>query len=386
VASSAPVRRTQLRVAVVGASLARTCGVRDHATLLAGALAEEGISCSIHWLQRTETSPRGTVSEMRAWTRGLSRELERSRPDAVLLHYSVFSYSYKGVPVFVPALMSAVRSTGAPVVSVLHELVYRWNYNGIRGKVWALTQRALLIEVMRTSAAVLVTAEPRVSWLQTRRWLPKRPVLLAPVFSNLPRSLAVPPAQDEQPVVGLFGYAYQGAAVALVLDALQALRREGVDARLELLGAPGSESAAGEMWLAGARERGLAQALSFSGALPAQELADALASCEVMLFADTGGPTSRKGTLAGSLASGRPVVALDGPQTWRMPVETGALRIANPTAEDVAATLAELLADRDAREALGARGRSFAESDMGLARTAEAVTRTIEKLLDGKVE
>ena len=38
--------------AVVGVSQAATCGVRDHAMLLAEALTEEGVSCSMHWLGR----------------------------------------------------------------------------------------------------------------------------------------------------------------------------------------------------------------------------------------------------------------------------------------------------------------------------------------------
>jgi glycosyltransferase involved in cell wall biosynthesis len=114
------------------------------------------------------------------------------------------------------------------------------------------------------------------------------------------------------------------------------------------------------------------QALSFSGRLPAQDLSDALADCDVLLFADAVGPTSRKGSLAGSLASGRPVVALDGPQTWSELRDAGAVCIAEPTARGLADALSELLASGPAREGQGARGRSFAESRMSLAGAARA--------------
>jgi glycosyltransferase involved in cell wall biosynthesis len=181
------------------------------------------------------------------------------------------------------------------------------------------------------------------------------------------------------PVVGLFGYSYQGAAVSLILDALRELRERGVAAHLELLGAPGRSSSAGEAWLAGARTRALSDALSFSGALHAQALSDELAACDVLLFADAAGPSSRKGSRAGSLASGTPVVAIDGPQSWPELVHADALRVVEPTATALAEALAALLGDRRERESLGARGRSFAAHEMGVARTAEAVRALMDE-------
>ena len=103
-----------LRVAVVGMSAQSPCGMRDHATLLAGALEGEGISCSMHWLAREQRGLRAARSELRRWRAQLTGELAQRRPDAVLLHYSVFSYSHRGVPVFVHPVLSAVAATGAP--------------------------------------------------------------------------------------------------------------------------------------------------------------------------------------------------------------------------------------------------------------------------------
>ena len=71
---------------------------------------------------------------------------------------------------------------------------------------------------------------------------------------------------------------------------------EGTGLQLRLLGAPGRSSPAGERWLAEADVRGLADALWFSGALPAQELSDALAACSVLICPDRSGPSSRKGS------------------------------------------------------------------------------------------
>lgn len=359
-----------------------TCGARDHALLLAEGLRREEVSCSLHWLNRREESLRGAGAEIRTWGRALAGELAREQPDAILLHYSVFAYSHRGLPLFVAPVLAVLRRSGIPVVSVLHEYVYPWRHGGTRGKVWALTQRALLIDVMRSSSGVLLTTDFRARWLALRPWLARRPAAVAPVFSNLPPPAGGPSAERAQPVIGLFGYSYQGAALSLVLDAIVLLAGRGVAPRLALLGAPGRGSPVAGTWAREARARGIEHALEFSDTLPAQDLSNALAACDLLLFVDAAGPSSRKGTLAASLASGRPVLAIDGPRRWLELVWAEAASIVQPTAPALADAIQELLDDDAARETLGARGRAFAEERMGVARTAEAV----KGLLDGVVE
>jgi glycosyltransferase involved in cell wall biosynthesis len=393
----------ETRVAVVGMSASPTCGARDHALLLAEGLSREAVVCSLHWLDRRERSVRGGGAEIRAWGRALGGELARERPDAILLHYSVFAFSHRGLPLFVAPVLAALRRSGVPVVTVLHEYAYPWRHGGLRGKVWAITQRALLIDVMRSSAAVLLTADFRARWLESRPWLPRRPAAFAPVFSNLPPPAGGPSAggpsaglpagpsdpsgplldrtdlpsvsesQRAQLVIGLFGYSYQGAALSLVLDGIVLLAQRGVAPRLMLLGAPGRTSPVAATWLREARTRGIEHALEFSDTLPAQDLSNALAACDLLLFVDAVGPSSRKGTLAASLASGRPVLAIDGPRRWLELVWGEAALVVESTAPALADAIQQLLRDATSREALGARGRVFATERMGVARTAEAV-------------
>jgi hypothetical protein len=370
-----------LRVAVAGVSESATCGMRAHAELLADALGHEQVDCELHWMRRSGQSPAAARAEFRAWTEQLRGELARERPDAVLLHYSVFSYSYRGLPVFVPATISALRAAGVPLVTFMHEFVYPWRRGGARGTAWAISQRAALIDVARRSASLVVTTPTGASWVGSRRWLAARSPALAPVFSNLPApGIGVPP---EAGTLGLFGYAYEGADAMLVLEALRILRARGLTARLRLLGAPGPDSAAAERWRQGARERGLHDLLSFSGVLAAQELSDALARCEVLLHPEPSGPTSRKGTLAASLASGRPVVALDGPRAWQELLDAGAASVVAPTAAALAEGVARLLSDEREREALGARGGAFARDSMGVSRSAAVVARMLREAAAG---
>lgn len=382
--TAAPDGAPQLRAAVVGMSEGATCGARDHAALLASALPQEDVSCTMHWLERTQDSPRAAFSEIGAWTRQLAGELAAREPDAVLLHYSAFSYAHRGVPLFVRPVLSALRGSRVPVVTILHEYAYPWRAGDWRGNVWALTQRAALIDVIGASSAAVVTADFRVAWLASRPWLPKRPIVVAPVFSNLPSPNRAQTHERDGRVIGLFGYSYESAAVSLVIDALATLLERGLEVQLRLLGAPGRTSAAGEAWQAAAEAAGASQALSFTGVLSAQDLSNALASCDGLVFADSPGPTSRKGTLAASLASGRPVVAIDGPRTWPELTDAQAAHVVEPSAQALADGLQRVLSVEAFREALGVRGRAFAEQRMGVARTAEVVAELIGQVLSGR--
>jgi hypothetical protein len=372
-----------LETAVVGISAGRTCGVHDHSALLADALGGAGVHSSEHWLWRQASSLRGSRSEIHAWTRALTTELASSRADAVLLHYSVFSYSFRGLPLFVPVTLSALRRSRLPLIPVMHELVFPWTLGRLPGKAWALSQRAVLLELVRASAAIVVTTDSRAEWLRSRPWLPRRPVRVAPVFSNLPPPTVGPPAGRALPVLGLFGYSDAGAD-SLVLDAVGLLAQRGVQVQLTLLGGPGRASAAGEAWLAAAASRGLERSLSFSGVLPAQALSNALAGCEVLLFVDPAGPTSRKGTLAGSLASGSAVVAVDGPQRWAELARSQAVEVVAASARALADAVAGLLAEEDRRLALGARGRAFAEREIAVVRSASTVRELLDEVLAGQ--
>jgi glycosyltransferase involved in cell wall biosynthesis len=374
----------QAPLAVAGVSRRPVCGVRDHATLLAAALERDGERIDLHWLSSAEGSLGTVRRDFRTWTAELERELPRERPRAVLLHYSVFSYAYRGIPLFVHPTAAALRRAQAPVIAIMHELVFPWRNGGLRGELWAATQRAALVELVRASAAIVVTAEFRARWLATRRWLPRRPVEVAPVFSNLPAPTVAGPVSGGAPVLGVFGYTLDGDTVALVVEAVRRVRERGIPLELRLLGAPGAESDVARGWERVAQERALGGALSFSGRMPAQELSDELASADVLLYADRTGPVSRKGTLAGALASGRPLLALEGRRRWEQLERAGAVAIARRDAEALAGSLAQLLSDAGAREDLGARGRSFAEQEMGVERTVAAVRALLAQVGAGR--
>lgn len=375
----------RLRAEILGISTTSICGVRDHATLLAHGLERERVSCSTRWLDRGEAAGEaagdGGRTDIRAWTAALPGALAQDRADVALLHYSVFPFSHRGVPVYVRPILSAVRGSRTPLVTLLHEFAYPWGRDGLRGAIWGITQRACLIDVMRASAAVILTTDARLEWIDSCRWLPRRPAVVAPVFSNLPPAAPVQLDPRAAPVLGLFGYGYGAATVAVILEALRRLREDGLAVSLRLLGAPGPASPEGELWTREAARRGLAHAVTLSGKLPAQELADALAACAVLIFADPSGPSARKTTLAASLASGRPVVALDGAQRWSELARARALAIVAPDPAALTGALERLLRDEHERTALGARGRDFAEQRMSVTSSARVIAELLARVV-----
>lgn len=368
------------RLAVIGVSEQGPCGMRDHGRLLAEELTREGMPCSRHWLEREQPALRDALAEARAWTAELPDAVRAERAQAIVLHYSCFATAHRGIPLLARPLASALRRTGVPVVAVMHELTYPFGREGVRGTLWALTQRVALLEMLRAVDAVLVTTEERRRWLRSRRWLPQRPVAFAPVFSNLPQprvSSAVPSPAASPAVLGVFGYSNDGSA-EVVLRALARLSGPAAPV-LRLIGSPGPNSGAGVAWRANAAELGVAERVSFTGVLDPQALSDALAAADLLLFADPPGPTSRKGTLAGSLASGTAVLALDGRSTWAELRGAHALTIVPRRDSALAEEVTRMLGDDAARAKLGARGRRFAETAMGVPRTAGA----LRHLLDG---
>ncbi|MHB8185470.1 MAG: glycosyltransferase family 4 protein [Dermatophilaceae bacterium] len=361
---------------VAGASSGDVCGVRDHAQILAGGLAEAGFDPIVEW---GDLSSQAAPAEVDAWLRRVAARAQQERPDVILFHYSVFTFAWRGIPVHAVTVAHRLSGLGPPVVTLLHEYAYPWR-RGWRGISWAVTQRLVLWSVVSRSAALIVTTPQRADWIASRRWLPHRRVVVAPVFSNLPPARPRHTSTRTRTLVGLFGYGHEAVALTTLLDALSALRQTTPEVRLLLLGAPGADSASGRHVLALARQVGLEDALDFTGVLPAQDLSDALAACDVLLFADTDGPSSRKTTLAASLASGRPIVALDGPNTWQDLVRNQAIALVRPTAPALAEAIRRLLVDRSAADALGSRGHAFAEAHMSLDRTATVVLNAVREV------
>lgn len=352
-----------LRVLVIGVSNTPVCGVRDFAAVLSRALQDRGVVVSSSWWERSAVKGfRPALREFREWRWSVARTLGPQGCDLVLWHYSAFAHSWRGIPYLAPLMSRRLRKLGTPVVVFLHEFVYPFKRSGWRGLVWALTQRLVLVVLVASSAGVVLTTEDRAAWLKSRVWLPKRPVAFVPVFSNLSlhsKEAEFRPQRLTSLGIGVLGFGSEGIQVDSIVSALGGLAQNGIDAHLVLLGSPGPDGPHGERWRRAAQEAGCADVMSFTGIRELSELAKDLAAVDVVVHPEAGGPTSRRTTLAAALAFGKPVVALDGPHTWRRFVDEGAVIV---VPDSPAATLGELVSlaeDGPRRENLGRQAHEF---------------------------
>jgi glycosyltransferase involved in cell wall biosynthesis len=347
---------------MLGASNARVCGVRDYSKRLGRALEERGVRIVDVWWD-VETT-RGRLETSRAaskWLEHLARMVSAERPDWIVWHYSVFTYGHRGIPIFSRRVAEHVSGLRTPCVGILHEFAYPFGRRGLRGAVQAATHRAALAHVYRSLDAAVVTTEERRRYLEQRRWLSARPLTFLPVCANVdfPFRAADSIRPTEPFRIGVIGFGSDAYAADPVVEAIARFRSGGRDARLVLVGAPGPASPLANLWRASAERHCIAEELEFTGVLDAQRYASAIDELDIALFADCGGPTSRRTTLAAGLAAGKPTIALDGEGTWHELVEARAVVLTPPDSGRIAALLVRLSESADERFALGDRGQAF---------------------------
>lgn len=362
------------RILVAGSSTSDVCGVRDHAEILSASLAKAGVGVETVWEESGDSLP--------VWhlARVIVERCRRVQPDAVLLEYSVFAFSWRGIPVVVPLLAWALRRVGVPVILFAHEFAYPWRRRGWRGWLHAVSQRVALAPLVATADALIVTTDNRVEWMQSRWWLPGRPVICAPVFSNISVSSSASSVEEIPGRVGIFSFGAECLEDTLVTAAIARVTRVVPDAHLLLIGAPGPDSAAGRRWKQVADEAGCP--VMFTGAVEEDEVSTQLSTCPVMLFPDPAGPSSRKTSLAAALAHGRAVIALDGPERWKEFLGADAVVMVEPSPERLAASLGHLLTDPAERSRIGGNARAFAEQHQSPARAAEQVLMLTQRVVD----
>lgn len=359
----------------IGVSATSMCGVRDYARILAEELRTDGCIVETRWLEGP--SPR---RRRKRWLDAVVDESRTSGAAGIIWHYSVFSYSHRGVPTMVPGLCRSLRRSGTAIVPVLHELAFPWGEEGWRGRVWSATQRAVLPMVVGLSAGTIVTTSDREAWLRTRRWLPSRPVVTAPVFSAVP-DRALPAAGLRSGMrIGMFGYS--ASAAELVLDAFVQVCEFRPGTELWLLGGVGATDSVGTVWRKYAERVGVGHALRFSGELDAADLSDAIRACDVFVFHDGHGPSSRKSTLAAVLAAEKPVVAVDGDQTWRELIACEAvILIPEGNSRILAEGLLMVMRDEDLGREMGMRARMFYDQMQSRKVVGEAIRQFLGELL-----
>jgi glycosyltransferase involved in cell wall biosynthesis len=371
-----PLPSTPRPVLSVGLVPPGASGVRDYGRLLAAALRCRGGHVDELWLENAGVRLRPSfVTSVRLLR--LCRQVPRG--GKVLWHYSSFAYCLRGVPLPGVLLGLTLRARGARVLTVLHEPAYPWGRRGLHGRVQAVTQSLALPLVLMGSTAVVVTTERRALGLRRAPWPFGSRVIMAPVFSTV----EVAPPGGRRPkesfAVGVLGYTGDGARPDLIFAAMAELRPR-IDIRAVLLGAPGPTSPEGQRCQALAAEAGVADRVEFTGVVPTEELSRRLQDCDVVLLVNEEGPSSRRTTLAITLAHGMPLVCVDGPDRWEALVADDAAVLVPAEADALSSAVERLLVDPSERRRLGERARHCYERRMALESVAATIAGALEAL------
>jgi glycosyltransferase involved in cell wall biosynthesis len=362
-------------------------GVADHTALVAAALVERGAEVHV-WTGGTEgstTEPDGVHVHRIAGVFGRP-DLARLRdamdaagePARLVLQWVPHAFGYRGINLPLATWLLA-RARRRPMDVLVHEPGLAPFDGGVRHFIAAAIQWSML-------AAVLMRA--RRTWVTTPAWTPRvqpfvsHPLQWVGVPSNVPAVATTAQvervrkrlAPSGQLLVGHFGTHGDRAREhwSVVLATLRALAREGVRARLMLLGR-GSDSTIAYLRALGATS----DEVDATGPLEARELSAHLFACAVFAQPFPEGVTTRRGSVMAELAHGRPVVTTDGWLTEAVWRERG--RGASVTlvpSDDHAVfgkALATLLRDADARTRAGRAARELYHERFALEHTVNAI-------------
>ncbi|MCA1829907.1 MAG: glycosyltransferase family 4 protein [Actinomycetota bacterium] len=339
-------------------------GIGDYADRLATELSSRGHHLSVVCASPAE--PRATFDvhatlDMRDIA-GVSRAIASTKPDVIVWQYNPFSAGSRGLPLRARAFARAL-SRVAPLVVVFHELWFPWRRAGIKGLAWAITQRAAARGVMMHAARWIVTTELREAELADRR------VRRIPIGTNV-----IPiGARTESGsfVVAHFGNAGSGRDLDPVCRAIEALRSEGIDARLLLLGDAGPVHVPAT----------LVDAVEATGAIGLDVVAARLASASVFVHCDPVGPAvGRRGTLVAALAHGLPLVAYRGPQTAPQLQDGYNVALVDRDARAMTDVLRALATDPVRRRALGMAAKETFDAEFSWERIGDRILAVLEEV------
>lgn len=364
------------RVEIVGLVPSGPSGVRDYGQLLGAELGRQGFQVAHVWIDSDGKTIETCIG---ASFRLLRCAFSLPRDSIALWQYSPFVYGVRGISL--PGVLFGVllRLRGVPVITTLHELGYRWGRRGWRGRMMSVTQWTALYAVLVGSDAVVVTTEERAVVVRRYQSVGRRvPVHVIPVFSTVGEDLEEPGPKSGIRL-GVIGYSAEEAQPDLFFASLSLLDVGG-DLETVLLGAPGPESPAGERWSRLARSAHIEDRLTFTGICTLQDLSREMRACDVVLLLDAEGPTGRRTMLAAALAHGCPVVATDGPNSWKELLDAGAVVAVPPEPLELAGAVTKLCGQPEQRMALGRRARDYYVRHLSLEHAARSLSRVITEV------
>jgi glycosyltransferase involved in cell wall biosynthesis len=286
--------------------------------------------------------------------RDLKLQAGRWNGDFVLIQYTALGWSSRGVPWRVPHVLKILKSAGARVAIVFHDVEPYSGYrmvDSVRRFIQVRTMRGAL---SMADLAVFTVPLERISWLEA---VPAHTVFI-PVGPTLPVPFSFSPRlQDETtPTIGVFSITggQQGAhetevILAAVRYASQALGRLN-------LSVFGRHAELREAKLRSGLQD-LPVHLSIDGVVAPEQVVQKLSACDVLLFV-RGGISSRRSSAIAGIGCGLPVIAYSGSETAPPITDAGVVLVAPDQPHQLETALVRVLSDADYRNGLAVRSRA----------------------------
>ncbi|MHB1559259.1 MAG: glycosyltransferase family 4 protein [Isosphaeraceae bacterium] len=362
-------------------------GVSDYSRQVAEGLAAAGIEVDVYVPPGGpghDPATRGvTVRRLpdRFGLRGLrqlDRELDRNRPDRILIQYVPHAYGCKAMNLPFAAWALRRSARGRDDVRVMfHEVAFPWVRRPLRHNLVAAANRAMAALLVRACSRAYVSIP---GWIPLLRRLGagRLPIAWTPIPSNVPaeacpaavasRRAELTGGDPSVRVVGHFG-TYGSLLTRDLGPIMRELLGRRADVRVLLLGA-GGDRWRGE--LAGGREGWDGRVIA-PGALPGPAIAEYLRACDLVVQPYPDGASSRRGSLMAALANGVPVVTTIGALSEPLWSEGATAAAAAGDVDRIVGLAVELL-DRPERLAeLGQAGRRLYEDRFDLRHTVAAL-------------
>jgi glycosyltransferase involved in cell wall biosynthesis len=294
--------------------------------------------------------------ELHGWRqslRALRLQSAAWRDTWVLVQYTALAWSARGFPLRFPRVLRMLKSVGARVAVVFHDVEPFSSprlIDRLRHRVQLRTMRRALD---LADLAVFTVSPEKLSWLST---IPSKAIFI-PVGANLPFPEAVAPRRlGDIPTVGVFSITggEQGAReTQQILSALQHAAQQLGRIRLSVFGRH-----------AELREEVLRQGLrnypvelSVEGVVEPGQVINRLAACDVLLFVRNGISTRRSSAIAG-IAAGLPVIAYPISETAPPITDAGVVLVSPDDQNKLNEALVRVLSDASLRAELSSRSRA----------------------------
>ena len=338
---------SQLAIALLGKQDKPTDAVWEYCTYLADALKAREVRLEIH---RVSWDVCGWSESLRT----LQLQATQWRDTWVLVQYTALAWSSRGFPQKVLRTMKILKSSGALVGIVFHDVE---PYPGAR--LIDTVRRFLQLRTMHRALdladlAVFTVPPERLSWLLA---VPKNASFI-PVGPNLPipSTLMNSSLQNSVPTIGVFsitGGESGERETQIILGAVRHVAQKFGKFRLSIFGRHA------ELRETELREglRDLPVELAVEGVIEPAQVVQRLSACDVLLFV-RGPISSRRSSAIAGIACGLPVIAYPGSETATPITDAGVVFVSPDRPEEVNAALVRVLSDTAYRMDLAARSRA----------------------------